>query len=170
MSRIKEAALSPAFLRELLIYQPETGQLHNAVRRGRAQKGQLVTLHTSDGYLRVTVLRRTLLAHRVAWAMHYGEWPKGELDHVNGVRDDNRIDNLREATSQENSMNRGKYRNNTSGYKGVTWDASRSKWLVAVSKGGKREHVGRYDDLEVAVCAYKTRARILHGGFHRESD
>jgi hypothetical protein len=85
----------------------------------------------------------------------YGNWPRSYIDHINRVKTDNRISNLREVTHLQNSQNRSKNVNNTSGYCGVCWQKSRNQWHVKISYKGKRVHVGRFDHLEDAISARK---------------
>lgn len=87
------------------------------------------------------------------------------VDHIDGNRLDNRRANLRVATKSENGRNRGRQRNNTSGFKGVTWEKERGKWVAAIMVGGKQAKLGRFDTPEEAYAAYCTAARELHGKF-----
>lgn len=92
--------------------------------------------------------------HKLIWLYHYGEWPNGNLDHINTIPDDNRIENLREATHQQNMFNRGSHKNTTSIYKGVHWCRSNKKWRAAYKFNGKTIRVGDYDYEESAHKAY----------------
>ena len=164
---------SPEVLRQLLRYEPETGKLFwkerpeigpqwNATFAG---KEALISVD-KDGYLNGAVLTKRLRAHRVAWAMHYGRWPDREIDHINGAKNDNRIENLREATRSENSMNIGARRNNRSGYKGVVWNKASKKWQAGASINGKNTYLGLFDNIEDAAAAYERAARPSHGQFY----
>lgn len=115
----------------------------------------------SIGYRRIKINGKDYLEHRLVWLYHYGYLPTKHLDHINGIRDDNRIDNLREATSAENHQNRSKSKNNTSGFMGVTWAKHANKWQSRICKGGKNHHLGYYDTPEEAHAAYvKTKAEL----------
>lgn len=92
--------------------------------------------------------------HKLIWLYHYGEWPNGNLDHINTIPDDNRIENLREATHQQNMFNRSSHKNTTSIYKGVHWCKSNKKWRAAYKFNGKTIRVGDYDCEESAHKAY----------------
>jgi hypothetical protein len=107
------------------------------------------------------------LAHRLAWAFVNGEFPKSDIDHVNGIKTDNRIENLRLATRSENQCNRGKHANNKSGFKGVNWNQSVKKWAARCMVNGKRTHIGYFDDVALAAAAYQQVAVSLHGRFFR---
>jgi len=97
------------------------------------------------------------MAHRVAWALHYGEWPKHEIDHINGNKRDNRIQNLRDVPHLLNQRNRGLRADNTSGADGVSWMKA-GFWRVTVA--GK--YLGIFKDFEAAVAARKS-AEQAHG-------
>lgn len=113
------------------------------------------------GYRVLTVAKKSLLGHRVAWAMHYGEWPSKQIDHINGVRHDNRIENLRTATAAENGRNRKRGSANRSGFKGVWWSKSNKKWVAAI----RGQHLGSFDRAEDAHAAYKKAALAQFGTF-----
>src|SRR5687768_770720 len=107
-------------LRELMDYNPDTGVFLYRKRRGRRSAG-LEAGSIVKGY-RLISLGKQYSAHRLAWLYVYGEWPAGDLDHINCVRDDNRIANLREATDSQNNANRTLAPKNSSGFKGVCWN------------------------------------------------
>lgn len=103
-------------------------------------------------------------AHRAAWAVHFGEWPKGMLDHINGDPADNRIANLRPVDPSGNCRNTAKTRRNKSGVSGVFQRARGDRWIVATrTGGGKREHL-YFDTFDEAVAARKDAER--RHGFH----
>ena len=110
------------------------------------------------GYLRGRLDRRQFKAHRVIWALYHGEWPDGEIDHINGIRDDNRIANLRLVNPVENQRNQALRSDNTSGISGVCWIAKRQKWEARVKLQGRCKHLGYFDEIEAAASA---RAQIL---------
>jgi hypothetical protein len=96
-----------------------------------------------------------------------GAWPAGEVDHRNMKRDDDRWENLRDASHGQNNQNREKYRSNTSGYKGVVWHKGASKWMAQVWAGGKKYYLGLHDNIEEARAAYNSFASENHGEFAR---
>lgn len=108
--------------------------------------------------------------HRLIWAMHYGEWPSGAIDHINGIPDDNRVSNLRIANHSQNMMNTRLRRDNTSGYKGVAWCKKASKWQVYITYDGKTRSLGRFSSLQEAIAVRRRAAAIHFGRFARESD
>jgi hypothetical protein len=99
--------------------------------------------------------------------MIYGRWPRKGLDHINGCRDDNRIENLREATQSENMANVPRLKTNKSGVKGVSWHAGGRKWQAHIQKARKQHYLGLFETLEEAAAAYQEAAHRLHGSFAR---
>jgi hypothetical protein len=110
------------------------------------------------GYLFGEVDNIQLLAHRVVWALYYGQWPSDEIDHINRVRADNRIENLRAVSHAENTKNISKRNGSTSSYLGVSWDNSRGAWSARVTHNGRQLSAGRFDD---EIQAAKARDRLL---------
>lgn len=177
----KADSITPEMLRELLTYDPETGKLYwkerplNMFPSDRTGKSwntkyagrEACVAICRAGYKYGTIFDRSHYAHRVAWAIYYGAMPKGEVDHINAVRVDNRIVNLRDVTSSENKWNSSIQRNNTIGIKGIYWDKDRGKWRAQLSKHGKRVFSGRFNSLEEAEEAYTEAAKKHHGEFAR---
>ena len=151
-------------LKELLHYDAERGVFTWLVNlRGRsARVGGVAGCRDGRGYgvIRIDgVLHR---AHRLVWLYVHGQWPTHEVDHINGVRDDNRLVNLREATSTQNHQNRALSDTNTSGYLGVYWHKARQKWLARIAVNRKTHFLGRFDNPEEAAAAYVEAKRRLH--------
>lgn len=119
----------------------------------------------AHGYLIITLDMNKIAAQRLAWIYCTGKWPLEHLDHIDGNKLNNRLDNLRLASTAQNSWNTGKKKRNTSGIKGVFWDKSRGKWLAAIGYKRKIINLGRYDDKEEAAKAYRDAAKRLHGEY-----
>lgn len=103
-----------------------------------------------------------MMAHRLAWLWVHGELPEHEIDHKNQIRSDNRIGNLRSATSKQNKENAPKRSSNTSGHKGVHWDKTRDKWMAFVVHHRKFHNLGRFEDLGRAIqVADDARLRLF---------
>lgn len=134
---------------------------------GREPGTECGTKSKADGYIRVSICGVPTLAHRVAWFLVYGEWPTSQIDHANGDRSDNRIENLRMCSVSENRWNSKKRERNTSGYKGVTWDATRKKWVAQIMANRKNHHLGRFETPHEAHAAYVEASNRLHGEFAR---
>ena len=134
----------------------------------RDRAGAIATSRNSNGYLMVRFRRNGCqvgyLAHRVAWLLYYGIDPgANEIDHIDQDPINNRIGNLRLVNSRENSMNRRKRSDNTSGITGVSWHKSADKWQVQISDCGERQY-HFFDDKFEAICARKSAENRL--GYH----
>lgn len=152
-------------LRELS-YDSVTGLFTGLRQRSpSALAGRQAGSPTKKGYIAITVRGKKFLAHRLAWFFVFREWPEHQIDHVNGVKSDNRIVNLREASASDNQCNRPAQRNNQAGVKGLYFETRRGKWRVRVSRERKEHHVGYFATKEEAYEAWKQAAGNLHGEF-----
>lgn len=153
-------------LRMALSYDPATGYV--TWKQKVADKcvvGSRLGSVNKHGYLQCQVRGQSFRVHRLIWMLFYGEIPP-LIDHKNGNRTDNRISNLRLATPQQNSRNSKRPSTNTSGFKGVSWCASRRKWLSQIAVGGgKTKNLGRFSKQSDAVAAYQQAAITIHGEF-----
>ena len=122
---------------------------------------------TAKGYVCVRLDGCLILSHRVVFAITRGRWPSGELDHANIIRFDNRPCNLREASRTENNHNKTKNKNNTSGFKGASWNKAKHKWDAEIGAHGKRIKLGRFNTAEAAGEAYAAAALLHHGAYAR---
>ena len=153
--------LTQARLRELLHYNPETGEFTWLVASMRREKGSKAGCLLTRGYVDIGIGNKIYRAHRLAWLYVYGEWPTQWVDHVNGIKNDNRIINLRAANKKQNAENTTKQKRNTSGHKGVTWDSFTSNWKAQICHNGKHHNLGRFADVDDAKKAYLTAANQL---------
>lgn len=119
----------------------------------------------TNGYLYGLIYNKYFYAHRIAWAIHYGEWPENHIDHINGNKHDNRISNLRLATSSQNAMNCKVHRDSKTKAKGVIMVDG--KFSAKIFVNGKGVHLGRFNSLEEASAAYKAASDKYHGEFGR---
>jgi len=154
-------------VRELVSYNAETGTFTWNKTRPYCTVGKPAGGLTPYGYVRIVLCGRPYQAHRLAWFYTYGRWPSHEIDHINGVRDDNRLANLREATPSQNQANKAMRSDNTSGIKGVSWDRSRGKWHASINVSGRMKNLGRFQKIEDAASAYADAAMKFHGEFAR---
>lgn len=155
-------------LREVLDYDPDTGAFTWKVNlTSRARAGKAAGHIRNNGYHAVKIDGRNYMAHRLAWLMTYGKWPDHEIDHINGLRNDNRLSNLRDATRAENGRNLSVRSNNTSGIKGVYWSKRNQRWLAQITVNQKTKYLGIFKDVEKAKEAYSQAAAELHGEFMR---
>ncbi len=107
-------------MRDKLYYDLDTGQFYWKVKTGNKRVGDIAgSVTTYDQYRRIKINGKMYLAHRLAWFFVYGDWPKNEIDHINGTRDDNRIENLRDVSHSLNQRNAKRRKDNTSGMVGI---------------------------------------------------
>lgn len=156
------------YLRRALIYDKETGLFRRAIKTGRkANIGDVAGCVDKDGYIQIRLKGKMYPAHRLAWLYFYGEWPQDEIDHINCVKGDNRISNLRIATRRQNSMNLKIYKSNKTGVKGVYWHSKRKVFVAQIRANGKRFFVGNFNDVISASQAIERWKNDLHGEFAR---
>lgn len=172
---------SPELLRQLLSYEPETGELFWRARgvgffsdgaksahhscnawNSRFANKAAFTSYDGNGYLHGRVLRSAYQAHRVTWAIYNGQWPEQFIDHINGIRDDNRISNLRCASVTDNNRNMRISVRNNSGYVGVFWSKVANKWGTTICDNGQPVHLGYFTDKNDAIVARK-EAELKYG-------
>jgi len=154
-------------LRRIAHYDPETGEFTWLQNRVRAKAGTKARRGVGR-YVEMRINSQLYLAHRLAWLYVHGEFPKGHIDHINCNEADNRLVNLREATHRQNLCNRGKNKNNTSGYKGVC-QLGPDKYKANIKENGRTKHLGIFDNPVSAHEAYSAAAHRLHGDFARVS-
>ncbi len=152
-------AYAPELLFSLFLYDPVTGRLRHKANRRRVKAGSCAdSTRRADGYrqvaLRLDGKQYQLKAHRVAWILEHGAIPDGlQVDHINGIRDDNRLCNLRLVTQRENDQNRRKAR-------GYSWNKGCSKWEAYIRVAGVLRHLGLFTTEAAARAAYlKAKAR-----------
>ncbi|HBA3690165.1 TPA: HNH endonuclease [Escherichia coli] len=152
-------AYAPELLLSLFLYDPVTGRLQHKANRRRVKAGTYAdSTRRADGYrqvaLRLDGKQCHLKAHRVAWIIAHGAIPHGkQIDHINGIRDDNRLCNLRLVTQRENDQNRRKAR-------GYSWNKGCSKWEAYIRVDGVLLHLGLFTTEAAARAAYlKAKAR-----------
>lgn len=153
-------------LKEVINYNPDTGEFVwiKPRRPGMPVGNAAGTLKNSDGYLNVKIDNRLYRGHRLAWLYVYGVWPAGQIDHINGVRADNRIANLRDVSSKENTHNqRTAHRGSKSGVLGVTVKPN-GKFVADIRHNGKKKHLGYFSTAEDAHAAYVKAKREFHEG------
>lgn len=118
----------------------------------------------SDGYAVTRINGKVLSLHRFILA-HYQELEELEVDHINREKLDCRKSNLRTCERRQNNYNQGRRKNNTSGYKGVSWNTQASKWQCQIQHNKKNQHLGFYETKEQAALAYNKKATELFGEF-----
>lgn len=155
--------------RRWLSYDPLTGIIRWRDRRGtRGLPGYEAGRCSPRGYRIIALGGMHYRAHRLAWLLHYGVPPRGQIDHVNGVRDDNRIVNLREATQSQNSANMRIRASNRCGFKGVHRKRVNGRcWRAQITIEKRKVHLGYFDTAEAAGRAYAAAAVRAYGAFAR---
>lgn len=160
----KRTDVSVETLNELFIYNPDTGILTRRVGTGGELAGVAVGSSHRGGYLEVGIRGGIYKVHRVAWAMHYGEWPKHNIDHINGKKADNRIVNLRDVPQAINIQNAYCVQSNSkTGFRGV----HHNQWGTFAAKiqvDGVQYYLGAFKTPELASKAYIAAKKRLHVG------
>lgn len=153
--------------KDLLDYNPEDGNLRWRVPLGNFSRvGTVAGGMTNRGYIHVRVSGTKLLAHRIAWFLTHGTLPD-HIDHINGVKTDNRMANLRACTASENAMNRQRPSVlNTSGHTGVLWNQRLSKWTASIQFEKESSHLGVFSSKEDAIEAREKAFEVLSSRMH----
>ena len=152
-------------VRELFNYSDGTLFWKKSPRIGWV--GKPVTHKSGAGYLKAKVDGKLIPVHRLVWLWHNEELPK-LIDHINGVRHDNRIENLRACTEAENARNKSKLSNNTTGYKNVVWNKKNNNFNVQLTVNKRKMHLGVFDDIELAALVAEEARDKFHGKFARQ--
>lgn len=154
-------------LKERLHYDPDTGIFTYITSPApRVMVGDSAGCINGNGYKVITINYVLHFAHRLAWLYVHGCLPLDGIDHRNGIRRDNRMCNLRLATTSENAMNQGTNSSNTSGFKGVHRNKRLKKWQAMGTLGGKSCYIGLFKTAEEASVAYQAFAKQHHGEFY----
>ena len=161
-----KANISSETLKQILHYNPKTGLFTRITRSARAvQIGDVAGSMTDRGYIEISVLNTRYRAHRLAFLYMSGAWPEGEVDHINGKRDDNRWVNLREGSLTKNRQNiRRAQENNLFGLLGVYLGDGPNPWRARITVNKKCIHLGSFRTKESAHAAYLAAKRELHQG------
>jgi len=152
-----------------LDYCPETGvfiwKKRQATGRGWNTRyaGHIAGSVPRDGYRYIVINESRYLAHRLAWLIIHGRWPLSEIDHINRIRSDNRICNLREATHAENLRNAPKRLKGLP--KGAYWSKKDRSWYSSIWQNGKKKRIGTFATPELAGEAFMNEARKIYGEF-----
>ncbi len=146
-------------LTTLLHYDPETGIFTQKMRWWNREPGDRVGGMTPQGYWYIGVGGKQYPAHRLAWFYVYGEWPEGDIDHINRIRDDNRFCNLRQTTRSKNLHNAPAY--GASGIRGVSWSNRDKVWRACITVDYDRHELGSFKTKEQAAAARKFAEQLF---------
>jgi hypothetical protein len=165
-----EKFLSFEDVRRILDYDPRTGILVWRAKINIHAKiivGNIAGTLDPSGYIYITIRNRKYRAHRLAWFWTHGVWPKDQIDHVNGIASDNRIANLREATTAQNSHNRKNGKTNKTGYTGIRFIEKRNVYVAVSVTNGVSKYLGSFETAEAASAAYRDHLSCVRGEFAR---
>ena len=154
--------ITAEWLRSALSYNPLTGVFIWRVRTGpRVRKNMVAGGLNKHGYVDISLMGRKYIGHRLAFLYVTGEWPKGEVDHINGIRSDNRWENLRDVNRSHNAQNRrSASSNNSTGLLGVSKHGKH--WRARIQLNGTMLNLGTFDSAEAAHTCYINNKRQLH--------
>lgn len=147
------------YLKQILNYNADTGIFIRKVISTRNKIGDIAGGINSNKYIEIRVKGKKYKAHRLAWLYEFGEWPRGQIDHIDGDRSNNRIINLRTVNPRGNSQNREIHRNGH--LVGTNWAAHANKWMARIKIDGKTKYLGYYDTQELAHDAYLLKLKEL---------
>ena len=158
--------LTQDLIKHYFSYNPETGIFIRKIATAQSSKvGEVAGGKDDKGYIRIRINGSKYRAHTLAWIYMYGEIPQ-QIDHINGIKDDNRICNLRIADNFINSQNKHtKPKSNKTGYFGVHFDSGSKKFRARISHKGQYIHLGLFDDPSEAEKVYLQEKRRIHEGF-----
>jgi hypothetical protein len=152
-------------VRELFDYSGDSGEFVRRIKvQGCRKLGTPVGADNGSGYLKIRADGKDYYAHRLAWLYVYGYMPNCEIDHIDGKRSNNRIDNLREAPGSLNGKNKAVRSDNSTGLHGVSWHKAGRKWEARITTEGRKKHLGLFEDFFEACCVRKSAENLY--GFH----
>jgi hypothetical protein len=156
--------LTQEYVRAHLNYNPITGIFTNITNRAPTiRSGTIAGCKHSEGYIVIKLQGKAYKAHRLVWLYVHGSWPKEQIDHINGIKDDNMISNLREATNRQNQQNqKNPKKSNRSGYLGVSYRKDCGRWRATLYYNGHNKSLGDFETPELANEAYITAKREHH--------
>ena len=151
-------------------YCPNTGVFRWNSKRNKINIGDTVGSISNEGYVTTKINGKGYKCHRLAWLYTYGEMPRGQIDHINHCRSDNRIVNLRDIKAVDNARNATKRKDNSSGVTGVFQRKDTERWIAQIAIDKITKHIGSYATFEEAVEARKNKAIELEFHFNHGSD
>lgn len=159
--------INQEYLKSILNYDKESGIFLWNITKGRACVGIVAGGLTKDGYIRISIAGKKYLAHRLAWIYINRIIDKEYIDHINGIKNDNRIVNLRESTNKENQINRNIQVNNTSGFRGVCYNKQNDTYVASTTRNGIKIYLGSFCTAELASIKYESYSKLNDGIFYK---
>lgn len=160
---MSKSILTQSRLRELFDYNSETGVFTRKQNKTRTDLvGKPAGWVMTKGHLSIEIDYRSYLAHRLAWLYMFGKWPTNQIDHINRMKADNRIANLRDVGQSENQHNSSRRKDNWSGLIGINWVPKSCSWRARIGVNGKDIHLGTFPNKEAASAAYQAAKLIYH--------
>ncbi len=157
--------IDPTVVAKALAYDPNTGVFTWRIKpAGNVKVGDQAGSINDHGYVIIRINKRIYAAHRLAWLLTHGQMPTF-VDHINGIKHDNRIANLREVSCAQNSQNRGTPRHNSTGVKGVYRNTAAGKYGAVFVSEGHRHYLGHFETIEEAAAAVRTKRAAICGAF-----
>ena len=160
--------ITQKWLQTIFFYNPMTGVFTRRLKTNTKQKlGEVAGRLNADGYWHIHIGHTMYKAHRLVYLYLYGELPLREVDHINGNKSDNRLANLRLCERKENCRNFKKYKNNTSGFVGVSKHKKCNRWVATMQVDGTQKYLGLFKTPEEASAVYEKATKEVFGEFHR---
>lgn len=163
---ITAGVLTHKRLIELFTYTDFGIFIRNKKTSNVTKEGEIAGSRDAYGYIVIGIDGKYYKAHRLAWFYVHVKWPKNQIDHINSIKHDNRINNLREATPAENCIHHLKRKDNSSGFVGIHWDEKKRKWIARCAIDNIRYYLGAFKDKEIAIEKYTHFAKLHHGEFY----
>lgn len=156
--------LTQEYLKSILNYDEDTGNFIRLVKLSNNSKiGEIAGAIDEKGYRRIYILGKYIRGHKLAWFYNYGVWPKDQLDHINNVKDDNRLCNLRECSNRLNQFNTKVRKNSKTGVKGVHPQGNGFEADIKIN--GKTKYIGYFSNIADAKKARDKVAIEIHGDY-----
>lgn len=155
-------------LKTQLNYDPLTGIFTRLVSNNfKCKVGEVAGSLTNKGYISIWICGKSYMAHRLAWLYIHGYMPSDCIDHINGVTNDNRLINLREASFLQNARHTKVRKDNTTGFKGVSFHKKIKKFSATISVQGDKIHLGYFNQAEDAYSVYVSASKYYFAEFHK---
>ena len=160
VNKAREDLVTQADLKKMFWVDRFTGDLRRLTNRTNSPVNSVAGfIDNSVGYRKIKIKSVRYYAHRLVWLYHFGKWPSDQIDHIDGDKLNNKIDNLRVVTNQENQKNAKLPSTNTSGVMGVCVHNQTQKWRAQIQDDGKNKFLGLFDNFEEAVAARQAAER-----------